>query len=663
MALTDNLLAFYKFDNTDDSSGNEYALTNEGGVAFSSGKIGDAAVFDGTTFLYVEDNSSFAFSGDFSISAYFKLTQAMSEDSFQHIVQGVATGDAPGNWFFGVGKSVSWVDNRDVLVFGTHWGTYAPIAADFLPTVDTWYHVGVKRNSGTVSLYVNGQVIGTASDSDARSASGLSFGKSDGSGSGSLYGYVDAFGIWDRALSDSEITALYNSGNGLELTGTPSVNLTNGLEAFYKLENTSDSSGNGNTLTNNGATFASGKIGNAAIFDGSGYLTTSSNINVGQGNFTLNAWVNFANLGENIVTLLQMHSNGQTNGLSLYYGVDWYGAVNELVVASYGISNQFQQGWAPSLNTWHNVIVTRKGTTLKVYIDGVLLGSSYDATQYTPDFLQIGADSDFPMTYSLSIDAVGIWNRALNSAEVAALYNSGTGVELTVTLPVNLNSGLQAFYKLEDTSDSSGNGNALTVNGDVTFSSGKIGNGAVFDGASSLQSIPLPSGGSEFSVNLWVKPINRNDPSGDGIISINQYFDGLLFRYGGQFNDPFYLFGTYSSIDTETELQQNVWSNVVITANGSLGKLYINGLLKATISYSGTLSEGSNLTLGYSSHAPSEALNGQIDAVGIWNRALNSAEVAALYNSGAGLELPIIGGIPAVRIVGNAKFFGNTKFV
>ena len=32
-------------------------------------------------------------------------------------------------------------------------------------------------------------------------------------------------------------------------------------------------------------------------------------------------------------------------------------------------------------------------------------------------------------------------------------------------------------------------------------------------------------------------------------------------------------------------------------------------------------------------------VEGQIDAVGIWNRALSDAEVAELYNNGTGLEL------------------------
>ena len=51
MALTDNLLAFYKLSDTSDSSGNNRTLTNNGNVSFASGKIGNAAVFDGQSYL------------------------------------------------------------------------------------------------------------------------------------------------------------------------------------------------------------------------------------------------------------------------------------------------------------------------------------------------------------------------------------------------------------------------------------------------------------------------------------------------------------------------------------------------------------------------------------------------------------------------------------
>ncbi len=44
--------------------------------------------------------------------------------------------------------------------------------------------------------------------------------------------------------------------------------------------------------------------------------------------------------------------------------------------------------------------------------------------------LVLGSEADRVDAFSASIDAVGIWNRALSDAEVAELYNNGTGLEL-----------------------------------------------------------------------------------------------------------------------------------------------------------------------------------------------------------------------------------------
>jgi hypothetical protein len=58
---------------------------------------------------------------------------------------------------------------------------------------------------------------------------------------------------------------------------------------------------------------------------------------------------------------------------------------------------------------------------------------------------------------------------------------------------------------------------------------------------------------------------------------------------------------------------------------------------------------------------------GEMDAFGIWNRALSDAEVAELYNSGTGLEIDNGGngggGNPTlVKMQAPVKFFGKIKF-
>ena len=94
--------------------------------------------------------------------------------------------------------------------------------------------------------------------------------------------------------------------------------LTNNLLAFYKLDNTTDSSGNGNTLTNNGnVSFASGKIGNAAVFDGTNNLQVTNPISEGA-EYSLAGWVNFSNFD----SLQFIMSFGGDMGVLYHNGVE-----------------------------------------------------------------------------------------------------------------------------------------------------------------------------------------------------------------------------------------------------------------------------------------------------------------------------------------------------
>ena len=200
---------------------------------------------------------------------------------------------------------------------------------------------------------------------------------------------------------------------------------------------------------------------------------------------------------------------------------------------------------------------------------------------------------------------------------------------------IDLLAGLQAFYKLSDTSDSSGNGNTLTNNGDVTFSSGKIGDAAGFDGQSYIES-NLTEINNDFTVSGWIKPAQLG--SYTAAFGINQYTDGLLFRVGSC-NDQLYVFGTYATVGS---FSTDVWTHVVIAGSNGTAKVYVNNVLATTVSYDPTLGFGAtpNFIAGASrQNLGQDPLNGQIDAVGIWNRALNEGEVSALYNSGNGLEL------------------------
>ena len=66
--------------------------------------------------------------------------------------------------------------------------------------------------------------------------------------------------------------------------------------------------------------------------------------------------------------------------------------------------------------------------------------------------------------------------------------------------------------------------------------------------------------------------------------------------------------------------------------------LYLNGVLEAARSSSGTQSSSNGLSIGRDSYG-GERFNGDIDEFAIWNTGLSAQEVLTLYNANASLDL------------------------
>ena len=118
-------------------------------------------------------------------------------------------------------------------------------------TTGTWYHVAVVySNAGTATFYVNGSGVGTQSGGVTSlhdSASKFTIGAmEDNSGIIQNFhdGLIDDIRIWNTVRTGAEINNYKNQElNGNEL----------GLVGYWKLDNSlTDSTSNGNTLTNNG---------------------------------------------------------------------------------------------------------------------------------------------------------------------------------------------------------------------------------------------------------------------------------------------------------------------------------------------------------------------------------------------------------------------------
>ena len=130
-----------------------------------------------------------------SISAWAQVTQTAGYNAI------VADGDR-----FYIGK---WDGGTQFYVFDgatiTYFGTP--------PGINTWVHLVATYDGVTLRLYQNGVAAGTRTVTYAFAAANMQMGVF-GASSYWHNGLIDDPCMWNRALSPSEVTSLYNAGNG-----------------------------------------------------------------------------------------------------------------------------------------------------------------------------------------------------------------------------------------------------------------------------------------------------------------------------------------------------------------------------------------------------------------------------------------------------------------
>ena len=205
--------------------------------------------------------------------------------------------------------------------------------------------------------------------------------------------------------------------------------LPDGLVLHYTFDadegdRVTDSSGSGNDGKVNGATYVKeGKVGGAMSFNGQSQAVIVGNpAGLQIQDFTIMAWVKRGSK-ENV-------SNNGEDGVIFAYGQAGYGMGilhenNRLFLCKVGfncVSSQFQI----DDDVFHHVAVTRKGSKVVCYLDGI----AYPASDYGANFkfntdAAVGARGDTMGGSFLGlIDEVAVFNRPLSDDEVKDIYES-----------------------------------------------------------------------------------------------------------------------------------------------------------------------------------------------------------------------------------------------
>jgi hypothetical protein len=193
-----------------------------------------------------------------------------------------------------------------------------------------------------------------------------------------------------------------------------------------------------------------------------------------------------------------------------------------------------------------------------------------------------------------------------------------------------------------------------------------------FDGVSDRVEInnTLTNGYAELSVSTWVKynnnlatsnqyhPIVARQGSPGNSFILQNMRSGASSNGGELYfsvNTPNGNFSAFSGVVPS----QNVWYNIIGTYDGSNVKIYIDGVLKGTLSASGNINTNFTITYlgdaGYGGY--SQILNGNLDEVSIYSRGLTQSEVTSIYNSGIPSNVSTISDIEAYWRMGDGDTY------
>ncbi len=197
-------------------------------------------------------------------------------------------------------------------------------------------------------------------------------------------------------------------------------------------------------------------------------------------------------------------------------------------------------------------------------------------------------------------------------------------------------SGLIDWWPAEgSTVDVIGPNHASLQNG-ATFGAGKVGQAFSLDGIDDYliaNDSGLPMGSSSRTMEFWflMQPSSYNQiPVVYGSNQINNSFYMVRLSDHVCIGQPG---GGPLEVCGSTIVANNQWYHAALTYDGSNTQLYLNGQLEASATRSYNTTSTGHLYVGQ--NAGFEYYAGLVDEISIYNRALSTAEMLAIYNAGS----------------------------
>jgi len=620
-----------------DSSTNNLLPTISGDsrpTAFSPYNTDWSAYFDGTNdYLTCTTSTTFG-TGDFTVECWVNMP-AVTNTYSSGIIGTTNYNGIDRGWALDIVGSSGYP--RFYLYNSS--GTGVTLTSSTVLPANRWTHLAAVRSGTTVTIYMNGVSIasGTNATNDNFSAP-IYFGTiatsfALGVSGYSYTGYIsNARVVVGVAVYTGAFTPPATKLGSTQSAGTNIAAITGTSTSLLTLQDNrfKDNSVNAFTLTRSGTQIKSfgpftetDTTTGSAFFDGNGdYLTfpTNTGLNFSTGDFTIEFWAYLTANPSNDWMFISAVTTG-----GLFFGVANFTSPFGIGFGRAGIAWDYLTTVTPQLNSWTHYVLTRTGTSVRIFVNGVQIGTTQTlSTSYDIGLGGMTVGAQIPGTLYMTgymtdlrvVKGVGVYTGTFtpttsllpltqsSSTNVAAITGTSTSIS---TLQYRRGDNNHRFV------DESGVKALITRAGNANQGSfspfSPAGWSGYFDGTSTsylnvVSNAAFAFGTGDFTLEAWIYlPSYPSAGTIAGqIISAHNWTGGTIdFGFRVNTAGPLYFEATGGANLTSTiSVPLNQWNHVACVRNSGTVTFYINGLSRGSASITTSIPSTTAISLGHS---------------------------------------------------------------
>ncbi len=564
------------------------------------------------------------------------------------------------------GWALEYATTGDYLYFWAGNGTTNATAQSTTALNDNkWHHIAATYNGTSIYLYVDGRQEGTANISGSLGVNNgsLALGRWETTPGRYFKGFIDEVKIYSYSRTASQIKADYNSKGSKSASAVsigavdPARSLSTGLVGYWKMDEASDgtgavsrsdSSGNGNTLTDNNTTSSGfGKFYYGSDFETDNNeslsITDASQAGLDFGsNFTLSSWINIESFAGGCSTCqMGLITKGTPSSGQEAYALSVGGdnASNSFIRAR--VSSDGSTSYSLTQDTGTGILTTGKwyliswvidGKKSTIYVNGIPVSvSNFSSAPFngTDPFRVGGLVSN---EFDGSLDDVRAYNRALSDSEISSLYDWAP----PPTAYWNFDEKSGSTVKDISTNSNTGSWNG-TLSG-AQWTSGKYGGAGLFNGSDNYISVTNNAGLNNpngQSIAFWMNTTNgmvqyariiEKGANNEWAITMNNIADSgkLSVQSPGCCVPP---------ITSTNSVSDGRWHHIgIVLDNDGTIHLYIDGALDG--SAASTIFTGTNSIVIGQYGGGGYYYKGMLDDVRYYNYPRTQKQIIADMNAG-----------------------------